>query len=667
MTIARCISNTVISAHDASDSVQLCLEYISQLPKDILEDLLVNYAEVDTQYLDLAQWAIESAEFLPRLYTAIIAEPTGVTDLISEMCEQMYFTTFWDDRTALLKLRSVRPAENESITDLNDDLNLLEESVQWVDLASELITEVWVYYAQKNPTEKINDIPNYGALDIIVDTEAETDNKHGTKKIKTVLARWLTSADGAAAVELGEKILARYNKIPRKCTFKLDAKDGALWLADFISIENRNIVDFTGLPFPLAMQVVSANESQQGSTFTYTAIEYSGDTIDADPDTYSVDISSDLLNVNLRELFDSVYAVIPVSGDKIRFTIRNGVTIGGICSVNDENLELIDIPSTSYSYGGNIRTTVASSTAGKLSAGVLPYLSRHTITSDADYLTDLSTPDNYIDPDTATPTTYFAGVDIKERPAKSSVITGTWPAGVELFLDIQEGAQILGEGGAGGFHMLWTPSDDGLQTADYNQVRAGDGGHALEITADITINNLGTIAGGGGGGEMALFYNFYLVVIENNLEVLRNIYAAGGGGAGFGNLYQPDNIIISGIFPSGNYFSFPSDSMTGSIASLGDKENNGFFSQLKSPLYDQNVINVTPIGEFDFLSGSGGALASDGETMSIIKVPDNAITNAGNVPKDNNFAKQGLAGYAIKDGQELITWVQKGDVRGAEF
>ena len=71
-------------------------------------------------------------------------------------------------------------------------------------------------------------------------------------------------------------------------------------------------------------------------------------------------------------------------------------------------------------------------------------------------------------------------------------------------------------------------------------------------------------------------YDFYLILIDSTLEVLRNIYSPGGGGSGFGNLFQPDNLIISGLFPSGDYFQFPNESMDGSIASLGEKQNNGF-------------------------------------------------------------------------------------------
>jgi hypothetical protein len=83
--------------------------------------------------------------------------------------------------------------------------------------------------------------------------------------------------------------------------------------------------------------------------------------------------------------------------------------------------------------------------------------------------------------------------DISEVPLSDSLVTGTWAAGVELFLDIETGAKILGEGGSASF--IQTGGATNLEN-----VPGADGGNALNITHDITIDNLGIVSGGGGGG-----------------------------------------------------------------------------------------------------------------------------------------------------------------------
>jgi len=446
LTIVRGQEGTAGVEHQANDTVQQCLVITSQTPADILEMLLVDYVDIDPVYLDLAQWATETADFLPRLYTAIITEPTGVTQLINEMCEQMYFTVFWDDRNALLKLRAVRPVEGETVTLLTDSDNLLEDSITWTDKPEELITQVWIRYAQIDPTKQLDELANYAVLDIVSDPSAESLDRNATSKIKEINARWLTQLDGAAAIELGDAILKRYNHIPRHCAFSVDAKDRDVWLADFVTIDNRNNVDFYGEQQPMPMQIISAIESVQGTRYEYIAAEYSGGVIQNDLDEWTVDISADTINVNLLDAFKSVYAFTPVSGDVIKFTIRKGVRIGGIASTyfTDTNILYADI--------------ISSYTRAELQ-----------------FLTAL-----------------VAHTQVALETGNTGTWPTGWPTGVILKLVIEPTADVLGQGGTGG--------------ADSVSIAGKDGGDAIEVGHPITIYNYGVIGGGGGGGCGMRYY-----------------------------------------------------------------------------------------------------------------------------------------------------------------
>tara|TARA_Y100000310_G_scaffold327068_1_gene392859 strand:- start:6008 stop:8605 length:2598 start_codon:yes stop_codon:yes gene_type:complete len=591
----RGVNNTTAAAHDANATVQLCVEYTAKAPDFILNDLLANGANIPATYLDTTQWATEVATHLPRLYSTIITEPTGVSDLINEISEQMYFTPWWDDKNALLKIRALRPAEDETITELNDDQHLLSDSITWKDNISDLQTRVVVYYALADYTKQLDDVANYSAIDVVADLESESETKNNTKKVKNVFSRWMTASDGAAAIDLGNKILDRYRSIPREVMFSVDAKDSALGITDFITVQNRNQVDDFGIVAPVSMQVISSSEVIQGTKFSYTALEYSGKTVDVEPDEFTVDIASDLLNLDLKALYDSKYAHVPVSGDKIRFTIRSNVTIGGTAFSSGTNLD----PNVTSLLKTYVATYSPPIITDPNLTGVAPILQRkglastRTIAIGANYTAAIGGAN------------YGALLgDISEVPLSDSLVTGTWAAGVELFLDIETGAKILGEGGSASF--IQTGGATNLEN-----VPGADGGNALNITHDITIDNLGIVSGGGGGGA------------SPKGPIVNSI--SGGGGAGF-------DTSLSSTGNSTGIITLPSG---------GSKLNPGQGGAMP--------------GIFTIHSGDGGALANNGWT---IWGQFSASTQTGNTV--------GQAGAAIINGASMITWITKGDVRGVE-
>ena len=84
-TITRAQYNTTAIAAKAEDIVQQCLLYTGQDPAVIMQDLLVNYAGVDPSFVSLSDWQAETAAYLSRVYTTIIAQPVGVKTLMCEL------------------------------------------------------------------------------------------------------------------------------------------------------------------------------------------------------------------------------------------------------------------------------------------------------------------------------------------------------------------------------------------------------------------------------------------------------------------------------------------------------------------------------------------------------------------------------------------------------
>lgn len=605
-TITRAQFGTEADEHEENDAVQLCLRYESDAPADILYDLLLNYANVPVGFLDKTQWDAEQLSYLPRKYSTIITEPEGVSDLVSEMCQQMYFTTWFDERESLVKMRAVRPAQGDAIYELNDNTNFVQDSITWSDKADELITQVWVYYGQSNPTEKLDQGDNYAALDVIASPDSEGEDRNNLSRIKTIYSRWIDSANGAAALDLGNRILARYASAPRECTFKLDAKDRDVWLADFVRLTNRLRTDFDGNQVPVKMQVFEAQETTPGTTFTYKAKEYieqltDGDDVQ-DPNVRNIIISADQLNVNLRELHDSQYAP-PTGVETITCTIRSGVTIGGYAADDRTNIPYAQRDTNNDFYDGG-----TGSVSG-LTAGQIPILQRRGISSVR--ITDSGDP-------------YPEGggnadFEIQEYPISTAFDTGDWPAGVTLNLVIEGGAKILGEGGNGSAHGL-------SGAGNFNNCRlaasGGDGGSGLAIKYPVIVTNGGVIAGGGGGGACYMFFTDNVPARYANIP--------GGGGAGF---------EISDTSTVKNATGIPGTTRQPSQGSSSDGGSGGIFR---------------PFASFD--GGSGGGLAEDGF----------AATRTALGVTDATGALGGTAGDAIAEGADMVTWVNKGDVRGAE-
>ncbi len=93
MTIGRAALNTEAQEHDTDDRVQVVLEYSSLAPNLIINDLLTTYSEIPSAYINLPNWAAETSQYLGRVYSGFIAEPTGVVTLINELLQQFCHIT----------------------------------------------------------------------------------------------------------------------------------------------------------------------------------------------------------------------------------------------------------------------------------------------------------------------------------------------------------------------------------------------------------------------------------------------------------------------------------------------------------------------------------------------------------------------------------------------
>lgn len=361
MTIVRGQYNTTAAAHDADAAVQECLQFSAQLPYQILTTLLEDYAGIASGYLDTTQWFDESVtrNNLPQAYSALITEPTEVEKLLNEMVEQMYFYVWYSSREGKVKIRAVRPIQDDDVTELNYDEHLMGQMSVNED-ASKMVTRVVVNYAMIDPTKNLDELTNFSATEVNVSLDLESDNQYRDKKTKVINSRWMGSGSGGAAQTLAQRVLYRLSKPLRSFGFSLDAKDRDLWLSDFIAIRSPFVVDSIGEELPVNAHIIQAQESATGSIYSYTAEEYVYNSFDPVADEWITLIraasgTAGNANVNLRDWWDDEFpATPPTASDKIRFIIEENVIMNATTTAG----HAIELLSADFPSGCELRLEI---------------------------------------------------------------------------------------------------------------------------------------------------------------------------------------------------------------------------------------------------------------------------------------------------------------------
>lgn len=325
LTLTRAQYNTAAVDHDEQSRVQLCKSYVGQSPADIIYDLLVNYADVPAGYIPLSAWQGECNVFLQRLYTTLLAEPTGVNKLLSELIEQAALAIWWDDIAQQIRLKVIQPIPVNAVT--FDENVIMNGTFGHREQPEKRLTQVWVYYAQRNPLLPLDQLNNYQSANLLNDTQAASDN--GSAGIKKVFSRWIPPFGRAVATRLADLLMNRYTDAPRMFTFSL-LRGGSppIGLGDGARIGGWTLQDDTGARANAPIQVVrvvpgpAVYQIQAEEMLATTAI------VD-DLSVRTIIVDANTRNFNLRAAHDALYpAITDAHGITIQCVIEAGVVVG---------------------------------------------------------------------------------------------------------------------------------------------------------------------------------------------------------------------------------------------------------------------------------------------------------------------------------------------------
>lgn len=323
--VTRGDSGTEADGHDEGDIVQLVLIYDAEEPADIISDLLINFTPgIDPVWINTAEWQTEVDEYIGRLYSAEIAEPTSVVDLLNELIEQVGLVFWWDSIAMQLRLRSLRPVSAQA--SLYTDDHIMATTFRATEQPQRRISQVWTYYGIRNPLESVDEAKNYKSAIATLDPEAEVDYEQ--EAIKKVFSRWITSTNRSAASRLNSLLLSRYRDAPRKLTFSLyETIDQIPVLGAGFRIRTWSLQDATGDTVAIPAQVTSLERREDRYVIdAQEAIFSEQDDLET---ARVVFIDENMANANLRTLHDQIY-VTPETYDIVRFIVGASAIAGSI-------------------------------------------------------------------------------------------------------------------------------------------------------------------------------------------------------------------------------------------------------------------------------------------------------------------------------------------------
>ena len=331
MTITRAQSGTEAKQHDADETVQLVLEYTSESPADIVYDLLTNYTDIDASWCPLSEWKDDIDSYIGRLYTTEIAEPTPVKDLLNELIEQVGLVMWWGAEAQKVRLKSLRPVT--SARDIDTD-EIMADSFRFVEQPTKRVSEVWTYFALRNPLEKLDDTQNYRSVHVTIDPDAL--DEYEQPAIRKIYSRWIGLNNRPAAARLNDLLIARYRDPPRKFSFTLFRTSDAPELGQGLNLDHWSLQDEDGAGLAAPAQLISVEPAED--RYVCDAEEMLFTAPDDSETGRLIIIDTSVNNVNLRTLHDALYTT-PESGDQITCVIPSAVVVGS----NSATLPAFDV------------------------------------------------------------------------------------------------------------------------------------------------------------------------------------------------------------------------------------------------------------------------------------------------------------------------------------
>jgi len=313
-----------VSDHEPEDLVQIVRRFEPSQVNQIAEAIITEGQPKLAPWVPGQEWQEEADEFLTRLYSGDITEPTGVNELLAELMESVPVHFWPDEREQRIRMRAIKAPPGNAPT-LTDAEHYLADSLEKKERPKDRVDSVLVNFGMLDPTEDRDDAANYSQGVYLVNDDAQ--RRYGTQQLKTINSRWISRYNKAAAEDLARLYIRRYRETPITISYALDAKRSGLWTGDIFRALTRKLQGLTGAMAVRNFQIIEAHPEEPGHRYEYEAESYDwwiSDDDDGDDENY-VPISQDDFNINLREIHDSIYSSV---SESVLIRFEQGVKVG---------------------------------------------------------------------------------------------------------------------------------------------------------------------------------------------------------------------------------------------------------------------------------------------------------------------------------------------------
>lgn len=245
--------------HDADETAQLCRAFIDQPMADVITDLLTE-GGVPAGYLSTTI-ASECAIWYGSTFniTACLSDPEKVSWLLGDLLTQIDAVMWWNPQSQKAEFKALMPSVG-SLRTLDDQSGIIQGSLSRKSLDSLRITQAAMNYAIADATASLTEARSFLRTDVVVNTDAQSDNEYGDVRPLVIRSRWFGSANSVAMLAVTSRKVNRRYDAPSLFSLKIDPKDYVEGLGDMIILKSRKHVAADGMPLSAACFVTSLSD-----------------------------------------------------------------------------------------------------------------------------------------------------------------------------------------------------------------------------------------------------------------------------------------------------------------------------------------------------------------------------------------------------------------------
>lgn len=272
----RGLYGTLADSHDAGEPCTITAVWDNVNVVDILSFYCI-LSGIDPAYIPYNnnpgnpdEWDFEKDRYLAgHNLTFAISEPTKLIDIVDQLCEQCYINLWWDPDQQKVRLSATNTAlASQTARPITDTAQIIDQPMRIVELPKRMISQAWAYYDKTNVLAE--DRPsNFANVAIEINTELESANAWGEKRINILFGSYLTGA-GNVAIITNNRIISERSRPQYEMTFSVDGGD-PVFTGEYLNIRTDLIQNPDGTPQDLTWQVIKVKETVPTARLEVTA------------------------------------------------------------------------------------------------------------------------------------------------------------------------------------------------------------------------------------------------------------------------------------------------------------------------------------------------------------------------------------------------------------